>query len=127
MNSGCHATGSSPSGPRSKGFRSHSTPSPSRLRTWSGHLRGAGPGFDRLCWRDTRTKEQLNAIGIYAHPTDNVVHRGDPEITVAQGNHFVNVQSNGTPELWARTRGASRPVEVVVAARAQSAEHGPCL
>ena len=57
-----------------------------------------GAGFDRLRWRDARTKEQLNAVGIYAHPTDNVVHRGDPEITVAQGNHFVNLQSNGTPD-----------------------------
>lgn len=57
-----------------------------------------GAGFDRLLWRDTRSVEQLQAIGIHAQPTDDAVHRGEADIVVAQGNHFVSLQSNGQPD-----------------------------
>jgi hypothetical protein len=57
-----------------------------------------GSGIDRLLWRDCRTNEQLREIGIYAQPADNSVHRGDADIEVAQGNHFVSVKSNGQPD-----------------------------
>jgi len=57
-----------------------------------------GSGIDRLLWRDCRTNEELQAIGIYAQPTDNAVHRGDPDIVVSQGNHVVSLQSAGQPD-----------------------------
>jgi len=57
-----------------------------------------GSGIDRLLWRDCRTDEELQAIGVYAQPTDNAVHRGDSEIVVSQGNHFVSLKSNGQPD-----------------------------
>jgi hypothetical protein len=57
-----------------------------------------GSGIDRLLWRDLRTNEQLWDIGIYAQPTDNAVHRGESDIVVAQGNHFVSLKSNGQPD-----------------------------
>jgi glycosyltransferase involved in cell wall biosynthesis len=57
-----------------------------------------GSGVDRLLWRDQRTPEQLHAIGIFAQPTADAVHRGDPDIVVSQGNHFVSLKSTGQPE-----------------------------
>jgi hypothetical protein len=57
-----------------------------------------GSGVARLLWRDLRTSEQLWDIGIYAQPTSNMVHRGESDIVVAQGNHFVSLKSNGQPD-----------------------------
>lgn len=57
-----------------------------------------GSGVERLLWRDLRSPEQLHAVGIYAQPTADAVHRGDPEVVVSQGNHFVSLTSTGQPE-----------------------------
>lgn len=57
-----------------------------------------GSGVDRLLWRDMRTAEQLQAVGIFAQPTGDVLHRGDPDVVLAQGNHFVSLESAGQPD-----------------------------
>lgn len=58
----------------------------------------SGSGIGRLNWRDTRTDAQLQAIGIHAQPTPNAIHRGESDVTVSQGNHFVSLVSNGQPD-----------------------------
>lgn len=57
-----------------------------------------GSGIKRLHWRDGRTDDALKLVGINAQPTPNAVHRGDPDVTVSQGNHFVSIASQGQPE-----------------------------
>ena len=57
-----------------------------------------GSGVDRSLWRDVRSLDQLQAVGIFAQPTPDSIHRGDPAIVVSQGNHFVSLASNGEPD-----------------------------
>ncbi|WP_328531732.1 glycosyltransferase family 2 protein [Nocardioides sp. NBC_00368] len=56
-----------------------------------------GGGINRLQWRDRRADERLEAVGLHAHPTPNAIHRGESDIKVVQGNHFVSLRSNGQP------------------------------
>jgi glycosyl transferase family 2 len=57
-----------------------------------------GSGVDRLLWRDVRSPDQLQAVGIFAQPTPDSIHRGDPAVEVSQGNHYVSLTSNGEPD-----------------------------
>lgn len=57
-----------------------------------------GAGFSRLVWRDERTDDELHAAGILAQPTPNAIHVGDADVVVAQGNHFVSIESKGRPD-----------------------------
>ena len=57
-----------------------------------------GSGLSRLVYRDQRTESELHAAGIPFHPTPNAVHRGNSEIEISQGNHFVSAPGWG--EGW---------------------------
>lgn len=57
-----------------------------------------GSGIDRLLWRDLRTNQQLNEVGIFAQPTSDAMHRGAPDIEVTQGNHKTSVPTDGSPD-----------------------------
>jgi hypothetical protein len=57
-----------------------------------------GSGLDRLIYRDTRPVEELNRVGLLAHSTHDAAHIGDPEVNVAQGNHYVSLASHGKPD-----------------------------
>ena len=54
-----------------------------------------GTGLQRLTLQDRRPVERMNALGIHAHATPDAVHIGSPDIEVAQGNHFVNLERQG--------------------------------
>ncbi|WP_238592224.1 glycosyltransferase family 2 protein [Leifsonia sp. ALI-44-B] len=57
-----------------------------------------GSGLDRLIYRDSRPVEELNRVGLLAHSTHDAAHIGDPEVNVAQGNHYVSLASHGEPD-----------------------------
>lgn len=42
-------------------------------------------------WRDERSREELLAVGLHAHPTDDRVHRARADVEVVQGNHDTNL------------------------------------
>jgi hypothetical protein len=48
-----------------------------------------GSGLERLVYRDLRSADELRAVGIPFPPTADALHRGNPLVEVAQGNHFV--------------------------------------
>jgi hypothetical protein len=58
-----------------------------------------GAGLDRLVYRDERPDETLmQSAGLHAQPTANAIHIGFADISVRQGNHFVNLESKGEPD-----------------------------
>lgn len=57
-----------------------------------------GTGLQRLVYRDLRSTEKLNAIGLHAHSSSDAAHIGDPGVTVVQGNHAVSLESRGAPQ-----------------------------
>ena len=56
----------------------------------------SGTGFQRLVYRDERPEALLKDRGIHAHSTPNVAFVPREDVVVAQGNHFVDVEPNGT-------------------------------
>lgn len=56
-----------------------------------------GSGLSRLRFRDLRPLEAIQEVGLHAHSTPDAVHVGDPHIEVVQGNHFVSLESQGSP------------------------------
>jgi hypothetical protein len=61
-----------------------------------------GTGLQRLVYRDLRSQDAMNRVGVFAHATPDAVHIGDPEIVVHQGNHFVSHASLGAPSAALR-------------------------
>ena len=58
----------------------------------------AGTGLSRLRYRDLRPMKEMTRIGLHAHSTPNSVHIGSASVEVAQGNHYVNIESRGEPD-----------------------------
>lgn len=58
-----------------------------------------GTGLQRLMYRDQRTVQQLNAVGLHSHSTPDAVHIGDPDVTIVQGNHLASLESLGSPPV----------------------------
>jgi hypothetical protein len=61
-----------------------------------------GSGLSRLTYRDHRSVEEINRIGLHAHATADVIHVGRADVSVMQGNHFVDMENGGDPPEDAR-------------------------
>lgn len=61
------------------------------VRNLMGRPVRAGAALPSRCWRDEREEEALRAVGLHAHPTQNCVHRGAPDVSVVQGNHATDL------------------------------------
>jgi hypothetical protein len=61
----------------------------------TGDPAAAGTGLQRLTLRDARPVERLRQIGLRSHSTPDAVHIGSADVEVAQGNHYVNLESGG--------------------------------
>jgi hypothetical protein len=58
-----------------------------------------GAGIGRLRWRDVRDEAILmETAGLHAQPTGDAIHVGSADVEVVQGNHYVNIPSNGEPD-----------------------------
>lgn len=57
----------------------------------------SGSGLSRLIYRDTRPIEGLHEVGLLSHSTHDAAHIGTADVTVAQGNHYVSLESKGLP------------------------------
>ncbi|MRK03281.1 glycosyltransferase family 2 protein [Aeromicrobium yanjiei] len=58
-----------------------------------------GAGILRLTWRDEREESTLmETVALHAHPTSVVVHVGQADVVVQQGNHGVSIPSTGQPD-----------------------------
>lgn len=55
----------------------------------------AGSGLQRLAYRDLRSVDALQRVGLKAHATHDAAHIGDAEVEVVQGNHFVSLENRG--------------------------------
>ncbi|MFD2674553.1 glycosyltransferase family 2 protein [Gulosibacter bifidus] len=51
----------------------------------------AGSAACSHVWRDERTIEALNRVGLHAHPTQDCVHRASETVNVVQGNHATDL------------------------------------
>lgn len=56
-----------------------------------------GTGLQRLVYRDHRPVEVLEEKGLRSQPIPNAIHVGRADIVVGQGNHLVDLTSNGAP------------------------------
>jgi len=62
----------------------------------------SGSGLGRLAFRDNRSVESLNDVGLIAHSSPDAVHVGNADVDVVQGNHSVSLPSLGRPDPeWA--------------------------
>lgn len=68
------------------------------VRNLTGTPARRGSGLRRLVWQDHRDEETLmERYALHAHPSPDVIHIGRADVVVQQGNHGVNIPSQGQP------------------------------